>query len=71
MEGRPQEVREAKAEVEAQVPNPEPHVMTMVEVEPVAVLVEEEVLVADNWGSVAERRRMTMMILIKGERLIQ
>ena len=73
MEGRPQEAREAKAEVEAQVPSLEPHVTMMVEVEPVAVLAEEEeVLVVDDWASVAERRTTTMMmILIRGERLTQ
>ena len=60
---KPQEVREAKAVVGAQVPNQEPHVTAVAEVALVVVLVEEEeVLVGDNQASAAEM--MTMAITI-------
>ena len=54
--------------VEAQVPNQGPRVMTMAEVQLVAVLAEEEVLAADDRPSIAERSMTMMMILIKGGR---
>ena len=64
MEGKPQEVREAKAVVEAWVPNQEPHVKAVAEVVPVVVLVEEEeVLAAGNRASAAEKMMMTMMMI--------
>ena len=71
MEGRPQEVREAKVVVEVQGQSQGPSRMMVVEVQLVAVLAEEEeVLAADDQASIAGTMMTRMMILIREERRI-